>query len=485
MASQKKIQISIGFAILMIAIIWGSRILISNKFAAGKVNYPIDGDFTIQDMQIDGQNRPWIRTNNYEQGVPHPGIEYLEHGNWYSLDLSAIEISINEGWEFAIGPGSKVWALTKTGLYAYEAENWSKILSNSSLAHSIFQLEVDQSENIWIGYWGANPTGLKMFDGEQWLSFLDGYDIYEIQTAPNGQVWVGTKGGDIYVFEAGRLTKTYPSSTFKKPGDPGMFDSINDITFDSNGDAWISTGSRIVRGDEESWTIYESPSEFTDNVWVNGEILRGFTFPGYGNLAIDKMGQIWAITDSGLFLFNKEKWNQIYDEKGYDYSLLFLVQDRDGIIWTEDNDAIISFDPDSVNSSAPYVASFQRFFSGDGLFFVEGVLICLIVFTWLDALPAAAFAAAVSLVILFLSNVLVFPAHWEGEGVILSSWPIINPGAHVLIGGFIGALLGKFGSKSIKLQKRGGLGLAIIGSGIGLVLGLCQIYSIMILGALM
>ncbi len=114
----------------------------------------------------------------------------------------------------------------------------------------------------------------------------------------DGNVWVGTYGGGLSVFDA----KAETWQNYNIPN--GMGDAfVYDALETENGDLWIATwsGANRIRGgvmdDISKWDLYTVAN--TDgglpNDWVYG-------------LAAGKNGEIWLATEGGLARFKDETW---------------------------------------------------------------------------------------------------------------------------------------------------------------------------------
>lgn len=113
-----------------------------------------------------------------------------------------------------------------------------------------------------------------------------------------GNIWVGTYGGGLSVFDA--ATETWQNYNIPNGmGDAFVYDALET----ENGDIWIATwsGANRIRGgamdDISKWDLYTvaNTGGGLPNDWVYG-------------LAAGKNGEIWMATEGGLARFKDETW---------------------------------------------------------------------------------------------------------------------------------------------------------------------------------
>jgi ligand-binding sensor domain-containing protein/signal transduction histidine kinase len=165
----------------------------------------------------------------------------------------------------------------------------------------------------------------------RWYTTADGLGHNNVQTVrqfSDGRVWVGTRGGGVSVFEAGRF-RTYGAAH-------GLNDRVNSLAEDRDGNVWVGTQAsgalKITRGGFISYTeaeglgsadvlsIFEGSegrlcvvtSKWTIN-WLDGEKFRHVRLnlprriidasSGRWQVIRDHEGEWWAATGEGLYRF--------------------------------------------------------------------------------------------------------------------------------------------------------------------------------------
>ena len=105
----------------------------------------------------------------------------------------------------------------------------------------IVALQVDSNGNVWCGTWGG---GLAMFDGNTWKNFtvadgLPGNHVFMLYEDPAGQLWIGTSNGLARKDDDGFSVYTTSDGLFAN--------NIFAMTTLNNGDFWIGSYGGVER----------------------------------------------------------------------------------------------------------------------------------------------------------------------------------------------------------------------------------------------
>ncbi|HSS96228.1 MAG TPA: hypothetical protein VLK33_04330 [Terriglobales bacterium] len=448
----KKLWFSIIIVALMLAA-FITRQKLAELFSQGREDFPFASS-SVVDLQIDVQDRPWIQTRSASQ----EGLWYLEDGNWQAFDLPEM-LKDSGPWHFAFGPRGEIWLAANQGLYVFDGSEWILHPSVENLLQEGFQFAVDANGFAWLGYGGAERSGLVMFDGEAWHELLSDVNVTKVASAPDGRVWIGTDAGDLTIFDRDSVVQTYTIEDYFPTNQFFSSRSIWDIEFDDQGYTWAVSEERIYRFDGEVWKIYTAPDDFL----------------GVSDLAVANNGHLWLAFLIQLAEFDGAHWNPRFDALGYYATATEVSTDSQGKIWLADGDVVRSLDLNSVYFPTIDLVRWERFFSGMGFVFVEASLLIVLFSIWLNLLRQALLTVGFAIFFLFVANFLIFPDHWSSTGKLLDTWPLIDQGLVVLAGGVLGALVNRLLANK-KIVRADDLRFAIAGSVVGMAIGLIQVY---------
>lgn len=154
-----------------------------------------------------------------------------------------------------------------------------------------------------------------------------------------GRLWIGTSGRGISIYDP----KTQLFSTLNRTLAPGfrqtlpLNDYINSLTTQANGDIWIGssgTGVAVYNADSETISLYnKANSKLSDDVVVD--------------LLVARDGTLWAGTNQGISYFDPgtKMFNSFGERDGLaNGSVKDILQDETGLIWLSTDRGISSFD---------------------------------------------------------------------------------------------------------------------------------------------
>lgn len=210
---------------------------------------------------------------------------------------------------------------------------------------SVMALYYTRNKKLFIGTYAYglliwNGSGYKHLEKGAGPGNLNANDIFCIKEDSKGNVWVGTNGGGVNILKNEEVIARF--SPYPRPGIPNEkklpFNGyIRTIEEDAAGNIWIGThggGIGVYQPATDKWTIYtQSNSQLSgDKVQV---ILR------------DSRGNIWVGTyGGGLSLFDKATGRFInYGEKDglQNTTIYHILEDKDSILWLSTNTGISSF----------------------------------------------------------------------------------------------------------------------------------------------
>ena len=135
-----------------------------------------------------------------------------------------------------------------------------KILSTDSslLNNEPYQLTTSQ-ETVWISTFG----NLQSFDGEAWTFHeLPEGTIQNLETSPNGEIWVSYYSGEFSRWKDGLWTHFQPDTISELPDE-----TVYEIGFSNDGTVWLAfKGAGVASYDGNQWSYYQDsilPSEYS------------------------------------------------------------------------------------------------------------------------------------------------------------------------------------------------------------------------------
>ncbi|GAA4829308.1 SpoIIE family protein phosphatase [Algivirga pacifica] len=143
---------------------------------------------------------------------------------------------------------------------------------------------VFQGENgmLWIG----TNKGLFRFDGTTYQRYgADSLQVTAIAESTEGVLWVGLQDGRLLSMQNGELV-------FFEPEEGNAVEAVSDILFDPQGRMWFSTlGDGVYYYEEQRLYRLDEVDDMPD-IYVY-------------DLMLDKGGSVWAGTDGGIAVINK------------------------------------------------------------------------------------------------------------------------------------------------------------------------------------
>ena len=152
-----------------------------------------------------------------------------------------------------------LWVGTDVGLYHCTSDSVRHFVARKDLISAYIRGVALDGNELWAGgLGGVNKIGNYMKTGQ--LLTADGIpSIYVncIQQSPGGIMWVGTDVGVVRYRRDGSHSLLFSRRWL-------MDDKVNDIAFDSNGNAWIATANGVSAVKKKSMTLASKQLYFYD-----------------------------------------------------------------------------------------------------------------------------------------------------------------------------------------------------------------------------
>lgn len=172
---------------------------------------------------------------------------------------------------------------------------------------SVNAIHADDRE-IWVGTTGGvvrYKVGDKDYEFFDNMSGLLSNGILSIEKSGD-EIWLGTYGGGLSVFDRG--TQSWRNYNINNGlGDP----FVRDILIDKGGDAWIATWSGLNRVKDKNLDGFADWELFTTESTAGG-----LPHNRIYALAEDNAGAIWVATEKGVARFQNRQWTQWTHENG-------------------------------------------------------------------------------------------------------------------------------------------------------------------------
>jgi ligand-binding sensor domain-containing protein len=181
------------------------------------------------------------------------------------------------------------------GIKSFNGTDWSSAPISGIF---IYDLALDQDQNLWVGHWNDGAT---FFDGENSTNYtslnsiLPSDDVTSIAVEDDGTVWLATRYDGIVRFDQQDGWTLYNNSNATLPSN-----SFNTVVIDNDGNKWFATGNGstgwgdgIVKYDDENWVAFDTSNS-------------GIPSNDVISLAVDGNNNLWMGTQqNGVGVFNE------------------------------------------------------------------------------------------------------------------------------------------------------------------------------------
>lgn len=266
----------------------------------------------LKSITVDQNNVKWIGSFN--------GLIKYDEISFTNYSTSNSSIPSNTINCISVDAQNRIWIGTNSGIGKFDG-NWTIYNKNNSILTSdiINAIHFDNSGNVFIG----TAAGLFKFDGSNWTHFSDPLLrdwINDFYIENENKIWIGTKGYGILLFidgvfdEISKIEFNYPTYT------------ISSVSADQSGNVWFCFST-------------DSSGRAGISYW-NGSNFINY-FPGthqnsIRNIFVDSENNKWVSTSEGLFLFNAQNYQSVFNTQNSLISSNLTtssVKDLIGHIW--------------------------------------------------------------------------------------------------------------------------------------------------------
>lgn len=262
-----------------------------------------------------------------------------------------------EGQDGDIWIGSDIDGLSvisKNGTF----ENFQKEKEGLNLSTSnILSMQVDNSENIWIGSWGGGVTIIdkerkikkKLLHDPSDPNSIIGNDIHAMTKDDFGNIWIAAfqVGIDVFDPQKGKIC-TFKMNDPKRPISDNL---IFSILRDREGNLWLGKANDGI----EKLILDDNLEVVDSKKFLTGdENSLGISVHSFFN---DSKNNVWAATaGKGLVKFAPDgKMTTFNKSNGLSSNILYsILEDENGLIWVTAKNSICSLNPSTkeINSFA-------------------------------------------------------------------------------------------------------------------------------------
>lgn len=292
---------------------------------------------------VDDDNKKWFLTEL--------GIVSFNGKNWllHNKNRKVASENLKEfAYDFS-SYGPELWIATpqgatvatlpvdaRTGATTYYTEN------SSILSDNVLSLAVGKDALRWFG----TDKGVSAFRNKKWLKpaygrkypegmFKD-FPITAMATSPDGDsLYIATDGAGVARMFRDKVDAISGASEFAQWGPIEIpSDKVYSICIAPDGTQWFGTDQGAARHTGyitmENWTVYNKENGLIDN-FVQA-------------IAVDKKGDVWFGTKSGISVLSGKTWKSYTIQDGLNSNnIQCIIVDKNGVVWFGTDNGVMSF----------------------------------------------------------------------------------------------------------------------------------------------
>lgn len=216
-----------------------------------------------------------------------------------------------------------VWLFT-TFAGVYRLDMGEEALTTHTLAPNIRSMAQIDEQHIAVADMEGHVYRYNPDTRESSIIFNEGYRAYTLNVDSKGRLWIGTRGGGVWISEDLGNPKF-----IKLENLPAR--QIYDIKFSRAGTAWIATldGGLIEAHEGTPSGMQVSGADRNDSFYYFQHIPNEKVH----ELDIDPMGRLWIATENGILLKDGLKTDTVFDK----VKVVAVCHAPDGTVWAGSN----------------------------------------------------------------------------------------------------------------------------------------------------
>ncbi len=321
-------------------------------------SFGIDNPMSYKFVMTIAQDKDGFMWFGGQEGLHrYDGHQFLSFYNKTSVSNS---LSSNVITRIIIDKSQRLWVGTRGGglnLYDPKSKGFRHLTTSTKNAaitnDGINTLFEDSEGKIWIGT--ENGLNILSINDQDWLvtqinqklggnPSLSHNEVYAIIETDNNEIWVGTNGGGISVFDLnGNFKRTIKYAPNKSDNYINKF--VNALFKDKQGNVWVGT---VDKGLLKYTVQDESMTHFEFNVDDNNSISSNTIH----NFYQDFEDNIWIATDNGLSIYDLK--TKTFERFNYSASnpysvssnyIMNFFEDQNGLMWIGTLNGLNRWDP--------------------------------------------------------------------------------------------------------------------------------------------
>jgi len=237
-------------------------------------------DSFVYDVEFDKAGNMWVATWS---GANKISGDINKRANWTKYTVKNTNEGLSDDWVYAIEIDSKqrIWFGTEVGISLFDGEKWKKWDHNAGLGAGIdvVRKDVHDVKTALRGDHHETQISAQTAPGANY-NYNPNY-VVAMELGPKENIWVGTWGGGLSLFNV--ESETFTNYT-TRDGLPSNF--VLALEFDKNGVLWIGTIKGLASFDGK--TIKQH--------YVYGGLLSRFVY----SMTFSEDGSFWVGGRKGI-----------------------------------------------------------------------------------------------------------------------------------------------------------------------------------------
>ncbi|HEU6448698.1 MAG TPA: two-component regulator propeller domain-containing protein [Verrucomicrobiae bacterium] len=238
----------------------------------------------ISSICEDAESNIWI-------GTYGDGLNRFKNGNLKKFDLND---GLDRGFFFSLYPdkNGRIWfSAGKENLYFLQNGQITQLDKNINDLNTVF---VDRDDRVWLGM----QSGLKFLTNGIPTDVSSDEKLQTVRAITQdrqGNLWIGTRYGDLYEFKDGKFTHYRATDALQNQ-------AICTLLPDDDGTLWIGTfRGGLLKFHDGNFTRYTTHDGLPDDI--------------IGQILDDKSGNLWFGSHNGIFRISKKSLREFDDGK--------------------------------------------------------------------------------------------------------------------------------------------------------------------------